>query len=276
MRYSLRKICQQIKYHRWEQIRTATNKHPDEVEEEVIELLLLLLQLHLDACWLLYVFVPICGTWFADIFSLDMSANQVPQMGTNTYSNQQASRWSWRRSNRTRSNIHYATQSITEITKTFAKLQEFGKSQKNFKTDNVLKHSLRKICQQIKYHRWEQIRTATNKHPDEVEEEVIICGTWFADIFSLDYATQSITEITKTFAKLQEFGKQIKYHRWEQIRTATNKHPDEVEEEVIEPEVISSSGCLLVAVRICSHLWYLICWHIFLRLCDAEHYGLPN
>ncbi|KAF3013416.1 hypothetical protein E8E15_002786 [Penicillium rubens] len=34
---------------------------------------------------------------------------------------------------------YYATQSITEITKTFAKLQEFGKSQKNFKTDNVLK-----------------------------------------------------------------------------------------------------------------------------------------
>lgn len=66
--------------------------------------LLLLLQLHLDACWLLYVFVPISGLWFADIFFLD-----------------------------------YATQSITEITKAFAKLQDFGKSQKNFKTENVLK-----------------------------------------------------------------------------------------------------------------------------------------
>jgi hypothetical protein len=34
-------------------------------------------------------------------------------------------------------------------------------------------HNLKKICQQIKSHRWKQIRTATNKHPDEVEEEVI-------------------------------------------------------------------------------------------------------
>ena len=30
--------------------------------------LLLLLQFYLDACWLLYVFVSICGIWVADIF----------------------------------------------------------------------------------------------------------------------------------------------------------------------------------------------------------------